>query len=247
MEKPTRLHKSELLEAKQALGKGDIVVTSQLNEGSNTAFLVQLCTGSGSYVEAIYKPRDGERFLQDFPEGSLYKREYASYLISRILGWPNIPITTIRDGPYGLGSMQLFVDHDPSITYFDLINDRRDELHKIAVFDALVNNADRKAGHCLLGHDNVIWSIDHGLTMHASFKVRTVMLELWGQPYPKEVIGGLELLSKTLENKNCLSSELSNILDNKEISSLEHRLRILLKYEALPSLDPYKHVPWPIL
>ena len=236
-----------MVEAKRALGEGDIVVVSQLAQGANTTFLVQLCAGSSSYVKAVYKPKDGERFLHDFPEGTLYKREYASYLISRTLGWPNITMTTIRDGPYGLGSIQLFIDHEPSITYFELIKDSRDELHKMAVFDALINNADRKASHCLLGNENVIWSIDHGLTMHASFKVRTVMLELWGQPYPNEIIKDLELLSLALENKNCLGGKLSHILDNTEIGSLEHRLNILLKHQALPSLDPYRDVPWPIL
>ena len=247
MAKSSDPRNSVIVEAKRALGEGDIVVESQLSQGSNAVFLVQLRTGPSSYVEAVYKPRDGERVLQDFPKGTLYKREYASYLISRSLGWPNIPMTTIRDGPYGLGSMQLFIDHDPSITYFDLIMHRRDELHKIAVFDALVNNADRKASHCLLGNKDVIWSIDHGLTMHASFKIRTVMFELWGRPCPNEIIKDLELLATALENKNCLGGKLSQFLDNTEIGSLEHRLSILLEYRALPSLDPYKNVPWPIL
>ena len=114
-------------------------------------------------------------------------------------------------------------------------------------WDVLVNNADRKAGHFLQDNDKKIWSIDHGLTMHASFKIRTVMFELWGRPCPNKIIKDLELLATALENKNCLRGKLSQFLDNTEIGSLEHRLSILLEYRALPSLDPYKNVPWPIL
>lgn len=247
MEKQAGPIDSAIDEAERALGEGDITVASRLSQGSNAAFLVHLDTGPSSYVRAVYKPRDGERLLYDFPEGTLYTREYASFLISRTLGWPNIPTTTIRDGPYGPGSIQFFVDHDPTVTYFDLIGNRRDELHKIAVFDALVNNADRKASHCLLDATDVIWSIDHGLTMHSCFKIRTVMLELWGRPYPDELIKDLESLAIGLENKNYLEAELTQFLNNREITSLQRRLEILINHKGLSSLDPYRNVPWPIL
>ncbi len=224
---------------------GEIAGGRRLAWGSNHTFLVLIEDGRGGSVRAVYKPRDGERPLYDFPRGTLYKREYAAFVVSRAMGWPRVPVTVMRDGPLGPGSMQLFVESDPSVTYFDLAGERVEELFELAVFDLLVNNADRKAGHCLLGSDGEIWSIDHGLTFHREPKIRTVMLDLWGRPFPESLVPGLEALAPELEAGGGLAESLSAALPQDEIDALAGRLRAMLADPALPRLDPYRNVPWP--
>ena len=232
-------------EAQPLLQSGEIIGGHRIQWGSNYTFLVRIDAGSGRYLRAIYKPRDGERPLYDFPRGSLYKREYATYLLSRALGWPPVPLTLIRDGPHGTGSMQLYIECDPQITYFNLIDDKAAELQRFAVFDMLVNNADRKAGHCLLDGDGKVWSIDHGLTFHSILKLRTVMLEFWGQPIPQHLLNDLESLLDQTRLANGIADGLRDILAPEEIRALTERLQALLTHAVLPALDPYRDVPWP--
>ena len=227
------------------LQSGEIIGGHRLPRGSNYAFLVALDAGAGRYIRAIYKPRDGERPLYDFPRGTLYKREYATFVLSRSLGWPDVPTTLIRDGPYGVGSMQLYVEYDPRVTYFDLIEDEAEKVQRFAVFDMLVNNADRKAGHCLLDEDGRIWSIDHGLTFHPVFKVRTVMLEFWGQPIPEPLLVDLKALVTKLKSPDGLAKNLAEALTPTEIQALTNRLHDMLENPVLPALDPYHDIPWP--
>jgi hypothetical protein len=215
--------------------------------GSNYTFLVWIDAGDARHLRAIYKPRDGERPLWDFDTGSLYKREHAAFLLSRILGWPSVPLTLVREGPYGVGSVQLYVESEPEITYFDLVSDRTNDLEPFAVFDLLANNADRKAGHCLLGPDGRIWSIDHGLTFHVSFKVRTVMTEFWGRPIPKPLLSDLEALLGRLESPDTESIEFADLILDRELRALNSRIRAMLKEPVLPALDPYRNVPWPFV
>jgi hypothetical protein len=215
--------------------------------GSNYTFLVWIDAGPARYLRAIYKPRDGERPLWDFDPGSLYKREYAAYLLSRILGWPSVPLTLVREGPYGVGSVQLYVESDPEVTYFDMMSDRTDDLEPFAVFDLLANNADRKAGHCLLGPDGRIWSIDHGLTFHVSFKVRTVMHEFWGRPISGPLLNDLEALLARLESTDAEAAEFADLIQDRELRALNSRIRAMLSKPALPALDPNHDVPWPFV
>ncbi len=142
---------------------------------SNATFLVELVL-DGAITLAIYKPERGERPLWDFPSG-LYKREIAAYLLSEALGWGLVPLTIARDGPYGEGSFQLFVDADFEQHFFTLVEDtaHHDRLRRMCVFDLLANNADRKSGHCLLGPDGAVYGIDNGLTFHVEPKLRTVI------------------------------------------------------------------------
>lgn len=227
------------------LQSAEVIGGNRIPWGSNYTFLVGLDAGPDRYLRAIYKPRDGERPLHDFPRGSLYKREYAAYLLGRSIGWPNVPLTLIRVGPYGIGSMQLYVDFDPEVTYFELIDDRADEFQRFAVFDLLANNADRKAGHCLMNADGRLWSIDHGLTFNASFKLRTVMVEFWGQPISDPIVSDLESLLLRLESGQEPAPELQELLAENEMAALLARLRAILEKRALPRLDPYLNVPWP--
>jgi len=191
-------------DALRLLAESKIIGGRRIHWGSNYTFLVHIDAGPGQYIPAVYKPREGETPLYDFPEGTLYRREYAAYVFGRALGWPAIPPTVLREGPYGVGSMQLYVDSSSKATYFDLIQDKRDELLPFALFDFVANNADRKAGHCLLGGDGRIWSIDHGLTFHEDFKVRTVMFDLWGAHVTPALLAKLDAVAGDLDSKTRL-------------------------------------------
>ena len=229
------------------LESSEIVGGQRIPWGSNYTFLVRIDAGPGRYLKAIYKPRDGERPLIDFPQGTLYKREYAAFLLGRALGWPHVPLTLIRDGPYGIGSVQLYVESDPDVTYFELLEGSAEELLRFAVFDVAANNADRKGGHCLRGDDGRIWSIDHGLTFHPVFKMRTVMLEYWGAPIPGPVLDDLEALANRLDSDSVLADSLGEALNGKEIGALRKRLDTLLERRVVPRLDPRRNVPWPLV
>lgn len=239
---PVELSEADALPVLQS---GKITGGHRMPWGSNYTFLVRIDAGPGKYLQAIYKPRDGERPLHDFPHGTLYKREVATYVLSRALSWPDVPPTIVREGPAGVGAMQLFIQCDPEITYFNLRQKRAQELQRFAVFDLLVNNADRKAGHCLLDSDGRIWSIDHGLTFHTDFKLRTVMLEFWGQPIPKPLLADLAALLARLESSDALVDRLADLLAPPEMKALVRRLQFMIKEGVLPKLDPYYNVPWP--
>ena len=231
------------------LESGEVVGGHRMPWGSNYTFLVWIDAGPKRYFRAIYKPRDGERPLWDFPVGTLYRRERAAFLLSRLLGWPNIPLTLVRDGPYGVGMFQRYVESDPDETYFDMV--RRGETHedllKIMVFDLIANNADRKAGHCLADADGRVWSIDHGLTFHPSFKLRTVMTEFWGIDIPNELTRDLANLHRALDGDSPPATDLRAQLRGAELKALKKRIRFLLRTPAVPNLDPNYNVPWPFV
>lgn len=243
--------------AQGVLELGEIVGGAQVQLGSNQTYLVHLdagdwdaggaAKGEPAVMRAIYKPRDGERPLSDYPDGTLYLREYASYLVAGALGWPNVPLTVIRDGPFGPGSMQRFVNFDPGVTYFNLREDRLVELAPFATFDLLVNNGDRKGGHFLLDGDDAIWSVDHGLTFHGDFKLRTVMLEFWDEPIPDALVSDLRALVPKLETGGELETALTGLVSATELDALRARLDAMVASPVHPMLDPYRNVPWPLI
>ena len=151
-----------LLSAAHLLLKhGEILHCEDLGWGSNYTFSVDLRFEDES-GRAVYKPRKGERPLWDFPHGTLYRREFGAYLVSKALGWPSIAPTVIRNGPYGVGSVQLYLDSEPPRSMRDLLEKCADlDLARVAAFDFLTNNADRKAGHLLRDRSGALWSIDH--------------------------------------------------------------------------------------
>ena len=217
---------------------------------SNNTYLVWISTANkDTCIRAIYKPNSGEKPLFDFPNADLYKREYASYLLSNELGWPNIPTTVVREGPHGIGSLQLYIDVDPRITYFEMRSndDLKTELEKIALFDVISNNADRKAGHCIQSKNNIIWSIDHGITFHTSFKLRTVMLEYFDQNINPNLLWSLQELSDKLKPNKNFRKILSQQISEHEINATIDRVDFLLKYKKLPYLDPNRNIPWPLV
>ena len=235
-------------EARSLLKSGEVLRGWRIPQGSNYTFLLHINAGPDRYLKAVYKPRDGERPLWDFPQGSLYKREHAAYVLACELGWPDVPLTLVReDGPYGVGSMQLFVECDPRISYFDLLEEHEETLLRFAVFDLIANNADRKGSHCLLGNDGRIWSIDHGLTFHIHFKVRSVMLEMWGSRIPDQDLEDLRRVAEQLRSGSGVATELAGSVTGEEIDAVVSRIEFVLERGSLPMLDPYRHVPWPFV
>ena len=232
----------------QLLQSGSIIKHELLPECSNAAFLIDISTGPQNVpLKAVYKPQSGETPLWDFSGGTLYKREYAAFLVSRELGWPSIPDTAIREGPFGIGSVQLYIPHKPNINYFDLINTGFKNLDELAVFDILINNADRKAGHCILGLDKTLWSIDHGLCFHSEFKVRTVMLEFWGSEIKDRLITSLNSLAEKLSRDSKFNQDLHIYISDEEILSLISRISSLIDTAKIPLLNPHHNVPWPLI
>jgi len=220
----------------QLLEHGTIVSSNLVLWGSNYTFLVKVCDGAGEECRAVYKPRDGEAPLWDFPNGTLYKREYAAYLLSQVLGWDFIPLTMMREGPYGIGSLQLYVEHDPRATYFTIRESHGDSLKVISCFDLVTNNADRKANHCILDNDGKVWGIDHGLTFHQEVKLRTVIWEFGGQPIPPGLLADMASLEKSLANPIGMLSEMVDLLQPREVKALSQRVRWLLVEGIFPGL-----------
>ena len=149
-----------------AIETGVLEILGLLPNSSNYTFLARATGPDGAQELAVYKPQRGESPLWDFPQGSLCRREVAAYVVARELGWPHVPPTVLREGPEGPGSVQRFIPFEPQEHYFTLQDRFPDAFMAIAVFDLVVNNADRKGGHCLLGEDGRIWTIDHGVCFH---------------------------------------------------------------------------------
>jgi hypothetical protein len=206
--------------------------------GSNHTFLVTLDGGEVGESYAVYKPSRGEYPLYDFPPGSLYRREIATYLVSSLLGWDLVPATVETTGRYGPGSLQLFVE---SLSSGEIAVS---ELRRVALLDVVVNNADRKGEHCLLGHGGKLWAIDHGLTFHPQPKLRTVLWHFSGEPIPSPELDALGQLRSDLRNpRERQSRDLKRLVSTIEWRALALRVERLITAERFP--DPrYKPVPY---
>ncbi|MGH9029553.1 MAG: SCO1664 family protein [Acidimicrobiales bacterium] len=227
------------------LARGEIEVIGRLPWSSNRSFVATCCL-DGKELLAVYKPGRGERRLWDFPE-SIYRREVAAYEVSEMLGWGLVPETIEReDAPMGPGSLQRFVPADFSEHHFTLVEDKthHDRLRTICAFDVLVNNADRKSGHCLLGEDGLIWAIDNGLCFHVQPKLRTVIWEFAGEPVPEALCADIERIAGDAEPLRALQAWLSH----DEIGSLRKRALKLSRARRFPVPDPDSHhYPWPLV
>jgi hypothetical protein len=241
--------RSSLMTLEQActfLEQAEIVACQGIPWGSNYVYVVALDAGRNRQVPAIYKPRRGEVPLWDFPDGTLYRRERAAYLASCRLGWNFVPPTVVRDGPYGPGSVQLYIDAEPRAGFDRLRAERAAEVQRIAVFDCLVNNADRKAGHFLLSRvDGQIWGIDHGLTFNAAPKLRTVVWEYCGDPIPEPLLSDLRALRSDRLRMSALCDELEPLLLPRELEALVRRLDRTLDQARFPALESRRNIPWP--
>lgn len=231
-----------------SLLKGLIELQGLMPWSSNYTFLVSLDQlADQTRLLAIYKPCQGERPLWDFPDGTLCQREFASYLMSQALGWPSIPPTVLRDGPHGPGSVQLFIDAEYEAHYFNMRDDSgfTDEFRRVALFDFIVNNADRKGGHCLKAKDGRLWVIDHGLTFHTDFKLRTVIWEFCEEAIPAVLLKDLKRLQSQMEESSELCQILSCFISTREIQAMKKRLDRLIIAGRLPELHPGRNIPYP--
>lgn len=215
-----------------ALQQGEIELKGQFMYGSNYTFFVNL-KYEGAEVPAVYKPMRGEQALWDFPEASLAGREVAAYLVSEMLGFDFVPLTILRDGPFGPGSLQLYIEHNPNLHYFTFKPADRQRLRPAALFDLLINNADRKGGHILLEkRTRRLYLIDHGLCFHAEDKLRTVIWDFSGEDIPPELISVLETFRGLLHRGP--SASLQEYLSPEELEALESRLEALLAARKFP-------------
>ena len=225
--------------AQKVLRHGEILSCQLTRLGSNYTFVVNVALND---VEAygIYKPRDGEAPLWDFPNGTLYKREYAAYVLSDILGWDLVPFTIIRDGPYGIGSVQEFIDHDPKENYYTLGGDHADKLRAVCCFDLVANSTDRKPNHLITDPDGKLWSIDHGLTFHSDVKIRTVIWDFGGEPIPELLLQSLaEFQARLTGPEKSMPTRLHELLDllnPSEVEGLKARLEWVLTEGTYPGL-----------
>ena len=222
------------------LRQGEILSCQLTRLGSNYTFVVNVAL-NGEEAMAIYKPRDGEAPLWDFPNGTLYKRECAAYLLSEILGWDLVPFTIIREGPYGIGSVQQFVEHDPRENYYTLGSDYADQLKVVCCFDLVANSTDRKPNHLITGLDGRLWSIDHGLTFHSDVKIRTVIWDFGGEPIPELLLEKLsELQARLAGPQKSMPHRLVELLDlllPSEVEALKGRLDWVLTERTFPGLS----------
>lgn len=229
------------------LSQGQVELVGQVLDSSNAIFVTRVDDGDLGSL-AIYKPRQGERPLWDFDHGTLCLREMATFVLSQALGWPLVPPTVLRDGPYGPGALQLYIDADYEANYFTFREERLADLLPVALFDVLVNNADRKGGHLLLDQSNRIWAIDNALTFHTEFKLRTVIWDLSGEAIPEEYLDDLHRLQEELDRESALRQVLSSLLAEDEITALQARLTELLERGKFPHPDPTRRqVPWPMV
>ncbi len=230
------------LPAADVLLRGAVEVRDRIAGSSNVTLLVT-CALEGCELLAVYKPLAGERELWDFPPG-LHRREVAAYVLSDWLGWGIVPETVQReDAPFGEGSLQRVVDEDGVSHYFTLREDPRwhPELRRIAAFDVVTNNADRKSGHVLVSQDR-LWAIDHGLTFHAEPKLRTVVWDFAGERLDDELRRDLvRLLDEPPPD------ELRGLIDEDELDALIARTQALVRARRLPAPGAGRPYPWPLV
>ncbi|HLY67258.1 MAG TPA: SCO1664 family protein [Chloroflexota bacterium] len=237
-------HGWELADVTHILASGAMTDCELIPWGSNYTFAVHLeCDGVSTL--GVYKPMRGEAPLWDFPRGTLYRREYAAYVLAQLLGWDFVPPTIIRDGQHGIGSVQLFVEHEP-VDYFHFREECPDELKRMCLFDMVANNADRKAGHCLKGVDGRIWGIDHGLTFNVQPKLRTVLWDYAEQPVPRNLID--ELLDFRTDSARLkeLYRQLDDCLSREELAILLKRIDAVVEHPLFPAPYSRRSVPWPL-
>ncbi len=215
--------------------------------GSNYTFYATVSGGIQGKQRVVYKPQSGEAPLWDFPTGTLYLREYATYLLSEALGWGFVPPTMIREGAHGIGSVQLYVESDPMANYFTLREAYRDQMLMLCAFDVLANNADRKASHCLLGADGCIWAIDHGITFHDQPKLRTVIWDFAGESVPELVLKDVSHLMERFREPGGLGEKLEALLSPTEVEAFCQRGKALLGHGRFPLPGSRRSVPWPFL
>jgi hypothetical protein len=229
----------------ELLTAGELEIAGRLAEASN-ATLYCAISHEGKEAACVYKPVAGERPLWDFPHGTLAGRELAAYEVSSASGWDIVPPTVYRDGPFGPGMCQLWIDSDPSVDLIALArSSRHSGLRSMAVFDAVINNADRKIGHLLPRPDGHLYGCDHGVCFAEEYKLRTVLWQWRGDPLTQDAVQALERLSDQFENGE-LIPELQQWITEDEVTATRIRVEMLLRHKVHPyPPDDWPAVPWP--
>jgi uncharacterized repeat protein (TIGR03843 family) len=258
-------------EARTVLTEGDLEIRGRIMPASNATFLAEAVRGEVR-LPCVYKPVAGERPLWDFPHGTLAGREIAAFLVSSALGWDVVPLTLLRDGPQGPGMVQVWCEPDPEVGAVDLcpegevppgflhvldatdahdlpvslVHEDSAPLRRMAVFDVVVNNADRKGGHVLAMTDGHRYGVDHGICFHEEHKLRTVLWGWAGEPLTDEERAAVEGLVRRLDEDERFDAVLGELLTDDEVAALRRRCRRLLGKGRLPV--PGNHwpsIPWP--
>jgi hypothetical protein len=216
------------------LENGKIEIKGQFSRGYNYTFLVNVAYNSCD-TPAVYKPGRGEQPLWDFPDNTLAGREVCAYLISQALGFGLVPFTLLRDGPLGPGSLQQFIDSDSNYHYFTFKPAELERLRPVVFFDLLVNNADRKGSHILVEkHTRKLFLIDHGLCFHAEDKLRTVVWDFAGEPFPPDLISVLPNFIANLTGPGALTAALGAYISPDEVAALRMRAETLMSGGHFP-------------
>jgi uncharacterized repeat protein (TIGR03843 family) len=229
--------------ALRLLREGQLEVVGRLVDASNATLY---CTVSldGVAAACVHKPIAGEQPLWDFPDGTLAHREVAAYAVSAATGWDVVPPTVMRDGPYGPGMCQLWIDVDETVDLVALVRSDDDRLRRMAVFDAVVNNADRKGGHLLPTVAGHLYGVDHGVCFSTHDKLRTLLWRWAGQPLPAESVEVLRRLCLELDGK--LGATLGDLLAPGEVRATRRRVDRLLRTGRHPEpSEGWPPVPWP--
>jgi hypothetical protein len=225
----------------ELLTNGEMEVLGLLPYASNATLLARVKDGELEGM-AVYKPRRGERPLWDFPSGTLCLREYAAWVVDRAMGFGLVPPTVLRDGPAGFGAVQLFVEEATDTDPYDLLETRADDLRRVALYDVIVNNADRKAGHLVVDTTDRLWSVDHGICFHDEPKLRTVIWAFEGDPIEPALLERVEVLQRAEDAFGALRE----LLTTAEVDALCARIDRVLRSHTYPSPGPGRHhVPWP--
>jgi uncharacterized repeat protein (TIGR03843 family) len=237
------LSAQEIEEYLRDLSHGEISVTGRLVDASN-ATLYASCEVKERTLICIYKPIAGERPLWDFPDGTLANREYLTFLISHWLGLHLVPPTVLRDGPYGTGMVQLWIDIDESVDLMEFFKGDNAELRKIAFLDLITNNTDRKIGHLIPTSEGAVYGCDHGVTFHTEDKLRTVLWQWAKQPFSTAELELLQLAKMLIATEK--RDVVLGLIEEEELVATVDRIDRALSEKCFPEPNPdWPAVPWP--
>ncbi|MFF8094725.1 SCO1664 family protein [Streptomyces sp. NPDC016675] len=257
--------------AAELLARGELTVRGRIRDASNAALYCTV-THEGREAACIYKPVAGERPLWDFPDGTLAQREVAAYEVAEATGWGLVPPTVLREGPYGEGMVQLWIEAVPETELLALVDAEEpgpgwkavglaqvdegrtallvhaddERLRRLAVLDAVLNNADRKGGHLLPAAGERLYGIDHGVTFHAENKLRTLLWGWAGDPLTGEALTVLDALREALKDGGTLAGRLAALITPAELDATRARVDALLASGRHPEPSgEWPAIPWP--